>query len=92
MPPKQANTMPERYDQSLLYARHAHLPLDFPRPQPTRFWPQENINLLERYAAWLRGGGASEYVIRSIYVPMAGHVLGLTLKSHPLLDLETDEA
>jgi len=90
MPPKQANTMPERYDQSLLYARHAHLPLDFPRPQPTKFWPQENVVLLERYAAWLRGGGASEYVIRSIYVPMAGHVLGLTLKSHPLLDLETD--
>jgi site-specific recombinase XerD len=90
MPPKQADTIPERYDQSLLYARDARLPPDFPRPQPTKSWPQENIALLECYAAWLSGGGASKYVISTIYIPMAGHVLGLALKPYAQLDLDTD--
>ena len=48
--------------------------------------------LLERYAAWLKGGGASEQVTRTIYLPMAGHILGLALKPHWLLDLEQDLA
>ena len=48
------------------------------------------MDLLERYADWLRGGGASEEVIRTIYIPMAGHWLGLALKPHPELDLQAD--
>lgn len=90
MPPKRVNTMPERYDQALHYARDQRLPPGCPQPQPTKAWPRENVDLLERYAGWLRSGGASENVIRTIYIPMAGHVLGLALKPHPLLDLETD--
>jgi len=82
--------MPERYDQSLQFARDAHLPPEAPRPQPTCAWPPENVALLERYAGWLRGGGASEFVIRTIYIPMAGHVLGLALKPHPQLNLDVD--
>jgi len=46
--------------------------------------------LLEDYCEWLRSGGASPAVIRTIYLPMAGHVLGLALKPHPELDLDTD--
>lgn len=90
MPQYRVDTMPERYDQSLQMAHQARLPPETPRPKPTRFWPPENVALLEQYADWLRGGGASEYVIRSIYIPMAGHVLGLALKPHPQLDLESD--
>ncbi len=90
MPPKRVNTMPEHYDQALHYARDQRLPPGCPQPQPTKAWPRENVDLLERYAGWLRSGGASENVIRTIYIPMAGHVLGLALKPHPLLDLETD--
>ena len=89
-PPHRVNTYPERYDQALHYARDQHLPPDHPRPCFTRDWPPENVVLLVRYGEWLAGGGASEYVIRTIYVPMAGHVLGLNLKPHPQLDLETD--
>lgn len=90
MPQHRVDTMPERYDQSLQMAHQARLPPEAPRPKPTRFWPPENVALLEQYADWLSGGGASEYVIRSIYVPMAGHVLGLALKPHPQIDLEND--
>lgn len=90
MPHYRVNTMPARYDQSLQMAHQARLPPEAPRPKPTRFWPPENVALLEQYADWLRGGGASEYVIRSIYIPMAGHVLGLALRPHPQIDLEND--
>jgi len=83
-------SMPERYDQALEYCHDKRLPPEAPRPKPTSFWPAENIELLERYAAWLSGGGASQQVIRTIYIPMAGHVLGLALKPHSQLDLETD--
>jgi hypothetical protein len=77
---KRMYTMPDRYDQALQYARDRNLPPEAPRPQPTRAWPPENVALLERYAAWLAGGGHSEAVIRTIYIPMAGHVLGLALR------------
>jgi len=87
---RRMTSMPERYDQALAYCHDKHLPPDAPRPKPTAFWPAENIELLERYAAWLSGGGASQQVIRTIYIPMAGHVLGLALKPHSQLDLETD--
>ena len=90
MPPKRMNTMPERYDQALHYARDKNLPPTAPRPKPTQAWPAENVALLAHFAEWLAGGGHSEYVIRTIYIPMAGNVLGLALKPHPQLDLLTD--
>ena len=83
-------TVSGRYDQALLYARHFRLPPGFPIPHPSRDWPAENIALLERYVAWLTGGGASEQVIHGIYIPMAGHVLGFNLKPHSQLDLDSD--
>ena len=89
-PTKRETTTSGRYDQSLHYARDKHLPPGFVSPQPTSKWPEENVRLLERYVDWLRGGGASEEVIRMVYIPMAGHVLGLNLKPHPQIDLETD--
>jgi integrase/recombinase XerD len=87
---KRMHSMPERYDQALAYCHDKHLPPGAPRPSPTKDWPPENVALLESYAEWLSGGGVSEPVIRQIYVPMAGHVLGLFLKPHPQLDLDTD--
>jgi len=80
----------ERYDRALVYAKRQHLPPGTPTPQPTTAWPPENIELLERYAAWRLGGGASEQTTLVIYLPMAGHVLGLALKPYPELDLDTD--
>ncbi len=90
------NTLPksitpaERYDRSLHGGRYRHLPPGYPRPRPTAEWPPENIALLEQYYDWLLSGGASEAVIRTIYLPMAGHVLGLNLKPHTSLNLEVD--
>ena len=83
-------TTAEMYDWALRHARDKRLPADHPRPRPTCEWPPENIALLEEYCEWLRSGGASPAVIRTIYLPMAGHVLGLALKPHPELDLDTD--
>lgn len=85
-------SMTGRYDQALQYARDHLLPPDAPRPHPTCDWPPENRELLERYASWLAGGGASEAVIRNIYIPMAGHALGLCLKPHSQIDLDADLA
>ena len=84
------STPAEMYDRALHYARDKYLPPDYPRPQPTCAWPPENIVLLEQYCEWLRSGGASPAVIRTIYLPMTGHVLGLALKPHSKLDLEVD--
>jgi site-specific recombinase XerD len=83
-------TMHERYDQALEYCHDKTLPPYSPRPKPTKDWPPENVALLGRYGEWLSGGGASEAVIRTIYIPMAGHVLGLFLKPYPQLDLDAD--
>jgi site-specific recombinase XerD len=80
----------ERYDAALRRARHTHLPPGTPTPQPTAAWPPENIALLEQFRAWLLSGGASPEVVRIIDLPMAGHVLGLSLKPHPQLDLDAD--
>ena len=52
-------------------------------PQPTSAWPPENVALLERYRDWLLSGGASPEDDLHIYIPMAGHALGLNLKPHP---------
>lgn len=85
------STPAEMYDRALRYARDKRLPHhDYPKPHPTSEWPAENIILLEQFCEWLRSGGASPFVIRNIYLPMAGHVLGLALKPHPQLDLELD--
>ena len=84
------STPAEMYDRALHYAHDSRLPRDYPRPHPTAEWPAENIRVLEEYCEWLRAGGASPAVIRTIYLPMAGHVLGLALKPHPQLDLDID--
>jgi site-specific recombinase XerD len=83
-------TPAEMYDRALRYARDKRLPPDYPRPHPTAEWPLENIALLEEYWQWLAESGYSPFVNRIIYLPMAGHVLGLALKPHPQLDLESD--
>jgi site-specific recombinase XerD len=87
---KRMTTMPGRYDQALQYCHDKNLPPGTPQPKYTRDWPPENVALLERYAEWLLSGGYSENVIRTIYIPMAGHVLGLALKPYSQLDLKTD--
>jgi site-specific recombinase XerD len=84
------STPAEMYDWALRHAHDRRLPLDYPRPRPTCEWPPENIVLLGEYLEWLQSGGASPAVIRTIYLPMAGHVLGIALRPHTELDLETD--
>jgi site-specific recombinase XerD len=48
------------------------------------------VGLLERYYTWLISGGASEYHTNTVYLPIAGHVLGLNLLPHEKLDLGLD--
>jgi integrase/recombinase XerD len=79
-----------RYDRALCKARDCQQPAGSPRPQPTSAWPAENVQLLEPYHAWLTGSGVSPDVTGMIYIPMAGHVLGLNLKPYAQLDLDTD--
>jgi len=86
----QATSAAERYDQVLRHAHNHRLPPEAPRPLPTRYWPMENVELLERYRTWLLGGGASEQCTDTIYLPFAGHVLGFNLKPHGEIDLEQD--
>jgi len=90
MPTPKVVTTAERYDRSLRYARVNHLPADAPRPLPTKYWCKENIELLERFHQWLLQGGTCEYSTNTIYLPMAGHVLGLNCKPHHELDLDKD--
>ncbi len=85
-----ASTAAARYDRALLYGHIGRLPPDAPRPQPTAAWPPENVALLEQYREWLLSGGASPFVVNQLYIPMAGHALGLNLKPHPQLDLDAD--
>jgi site-specific recombinase XerD len=89
-PMRRPHSLAEQYDQTLHYTRDKRLPPGHPKPQPTACWPQENIALYERYRDWLLAGGTSEFSSRTIYLPTAGHVLGLALKPHPELDLEQD--
>lgn len=88
--PTHKDTLAEQYEQSLHYGRVKHLPAEAPRPWPTSHWPKENLELFEHYRAWLLQGGASPLATKIIYLPIAGHVLGLSLKPHSELDLVAD--
>jgi site-specific recombinase XerD len=90
MPTPKVFSVAAYYDRSLRYARGKRLPEDAPRPKPTSFWPQENIQLLERFRNWLIEGGNSEQVTNIYHLNMAGHVFGFNLKPHSELDLEKD--
>ncbi len=79
-----------RYDSILHGAHHRRLPCEHRIPQPTSAWLPENVELLERYYQWLTSGGASLEASHHLYLPMAGHVLGLNLKPHSQLDLDVD--
>lgn len=83
-------TPAEMYDRALRYAHDSRLPPGYPKPHPTTEWPPENLALLEDYWQWLSESGYSPFVIRIIYLPMAGHILGLALKPQEQLDLERD--
>lgn len=89
--PKRLDAYDERYDQCLqiMLARRG-TPLIQPQPLPSTEWSPENVSLLLRYGKWLESGGASVYVIRSSYIPIAGIVLGLASKPFTQLDLEAD--
>lgn len=89
-PLRKLHSLAEQYDQTLHYTRDKNLPADFPKPKPTTCWPPENIALYERYQDWLLSGGTSEMASRTIYLPIAGHVLALHLKPYRELDLEKD--
>jgi site-specific recombinase XerD len=85
-----AATLGEHYDQGLLVSSHQHLPVGYVLPQPSSVWCKENIALYEQYRDWLLDGGASEMAAKTIYLPIAGHVLGLNLKPYREMDLEDD--
>lgn len=78
------------YDRALRHTHSRNLPPDAVWPRPTAEWPPENCALLERYRDWLVSGGASPNTVRILYLPMAGHILGLNLKPHHKLNLTTD--
>ena len=91
MCPTPAVTTPaEAYDRALRYVRDKHLPPGIPRPCPTCQWPPENVRLLERYYDWLIAGGTAEQPTRTIYLPVAGHVLGLNPVLHSQIRLDSD--
>ena len=81
----------ERYDRSLRrsLARNS-LPQGITVPKPTSAWPEENVALLERYREWLVAGGASTEVISQHRIPTAGTMLGLSMKLHSEICLDTD--
>jgi integrase/recombinase XerD len=89
-PKKTAVATTEIYDQALKYSRDHRLPPGAPQPGYTSTWLEENITVLERYRAWLSGGGTSPAVIRTYHIPMAGHALALNHKPSWELDLEKD--
>jgi len=85
-----AATLGEHYDQGLSLSHNHRLPEGYGPPQPTCHWPKENIKLYERYRDWLLQGGTSELATKIIYLPIAGHVLGLHLKPHEQLNIDED--
>jgi hypothetical protein len=90
MPPRAAANLREIYACALVYAHDKRLPPDAPRPSPIDAWPVGNFELYERYQTWLLQGGTSEIATRTIYLPLAGHALGLNLKPHPQISLDDD--
>lgn len=83
----------QRYDNALSRSqKRRKLPDDIPQPQPATTWPKENITLLADYWIWLEEENSTRNCIENIYIPMAGHVLGLNLKPHTELHLEEDLA
>jgi hypothetical protein len=80
-------TLTQQYDRSLRYARGKKV---LHSPACTSHWSAENISFYEAYKNWLLGGGTCEYSAKTIYLPMAGHVLGLNLKPHHELNLDSD--
>lgn len=91
-PSKVAVTPCEIYDQALKYSRDFRVPPGVAQPGYTATWLSENIAVLERFVAWLNGGGTSWAVTRTYHIPMAGHVLSLNHKPSDQLDLENDLA
>lgn len=77
----------QRYDKALRGAHRNRLLPGTPEPQPTAVWPKENVLLLGRYWVWLEEENSTPECIENIYLPMAGHVLGLNLKPHSQLDI-----
>jgi hypothetical protein len=57
-PRKTAVTVPDRYNQALLYARDFRLAPEIPRPLPTKYWPKGSVDFLEKYHHWLLEGGS----------------------------------
>jgi integrase/recombinase XerD len=80
-------TLAQRYDHSLRYARGKKVTHS---PASTIHWSTENILFYEQYKDWLLQGGTCEYSVKTIYLPIAGHVLGLNLKPHQQLNLDSD--
>ena len=89
-PPRAATTLAEQYDMAIHWARDDRLPPGAARPRPTQDWPPGNLEFLARYRDWLLDGGISEMVTKTYHIPMAGHVLALTLKPHAELDPDND--
>ncbi len=80
-----------RYDRALHKSSRMYPPPKrISLPKPTEAWPKENILLLQEYQQWLLNGGVSRNCIYQIYVPMAGHVLGLNRVPHPQISLDED--
>ncbi len=79
-----------RYDAALRHGQARHCPPGRSLPAPTAHWPAENVALLERYQEWLHSGGHSSSTSAQLYLPMAGHALGLNLRPHFQLDLQGD--
>ncbi len=89
-PTKAAVTTCEIYDQALKYSRDFRVPPGVAQPGYTSTWLEENIATLERYVAWLNGGGTSWQVTRTYHIPIAGHILSLNHKPSGQLDLDHD--
>ena len=82
------STAAERYDRALHLSLMRHpVPAGCPVPQPTVAWPTDNVALLEAYRTWLVESGAARSTIEQHRIPVAGYVLGLSLKPYSQLDL-----
>jgi len=79
-----------RYDGTLHRGHHSKFLPGVTKPQFTAVWPEENIALLARYCIWLQEEDSTPNCIEQIYLPMAGHILGLNLKPHAQLNLDSD--